>query len=236
LSSVTWRDPSGRTLADYPHPSIAVDVALLTVTQDGRLAVLLHERKEHYEAGRWALPGTFVRMDETLRDAALRALREKVGETGQEPRQLRVFDAVDRDNRGRVMSVAHVDLVPPGRLEGTTGTLLPIDPTTRQPVLPDRQGGLSFDHDQIVEAAVEWARDAYRERPDPRHLIGEEFTLLELQRVHEAVLGRPWQKDTFRRHMVQHLDETGGLSRGTVGKPARLFRRRPPSAEHAHPL
>ncbi|GAA1276066.1 NUDIX domain-containing protein [Pseudonocardia aurantiaca] len=225
-----------RTLADYPHPSIAVDVALLTVTEDGRLAVLLHEREEQYETGRWSLPGTFVQVDETLRVAALRALRKKVGVTGQEPQQLRVFDAVDRDDRGRVMSVAHVDLVPSDRLEGTTGTLRRVDSATRRPVLPDGQNGLAFDHDEIVETAVKWARDAYRERPDPRRLIGEEFTLLELQRVHEAVLGRPWQKDTFRRHMVQYLDETGGLSRGAVGKPARLFRRTSPRGEHSRPI
>jgi 8-oxo-dGTP diphosphatase len=215
---VTWRDSSGRILADYPHPSIAVDVALLTVTEDGRLAVLLHERDEQYETGRWALPGTFVRVDETLRDAALRALREKVGVTGQEPEQLRVFDAVDRDDRGRVMSVAHVDLVPARKLGTTTASLVPVDD------LPE----LAFDHDAIVEAAIGWARAEYCEHPDPRGLVGQEFTLLELQRVHEAVLGERLQKDTFRRRMFDDLEDTRALSRGSVGKPARLFRRANP--------
>ncbi|HXV94892.1 MAG TPA: NUDIX domain-containing protein [Pseudonocardia sp.] len=210
---MAWRDSSGRELADYPHPSLAVDVALLTLTGDMRLAVLLHEKRD----GLWSLPGTFVRMTERLRDSALRALREKAGVTGHEPEQLRVFDELDRDDRGRVISVAHVDLVPLRELGPTSATLVPVAS------LPE----LAFDHDDIVAAAVAWARAEYRERPDPRRLVGEEFTLLELQRVHEAVLGVPLQKDTFRRRMIDRLDDTGRLSRGGVGKPARVFRRAP---------
>ncbi|MBW0119076.1 NUDIX hydrolase [Pseudonocardia abyssalis] len=202
---MTWRDPSGRTLADYPHPSVAVDVALLTVADD-QLCVLLHQGR--------SLPGTFLRVEETLRDAALRVLREKAGVTGEEPRQLAVFDDPARDDRGRVLSVAHVDLVPAARL---TGALTPVD------ALPP----LAFDHAAIVDAAAAWARDAHRDRPDPRGLLDEEFTLLELQRLHEAVRGGPLPKDTFRRRMQEHLIDTGTLSRGTVGKPARVFRRAP---------
>lgn len=205
---MTWRDPSGRTLADYPHPSTAVDVALLTVVED-RLCVLLREP--------WALPGTFVRIDETLSDAALRALREKVGITGRTPRQLRVFDDPARDDRGRVLSVAHVDLVPATQV---TAVLFPVD------ALP---GPLTFDHDAIVAAAVDRARAAYDERPDPSGLRAAEFTLSELQRLHEAVLGHELVKDTFRRRMLPFLRETGAVRRGAVGKPARVHRpsRRP---------
>ena len=210
MSSVTWRDSFGQALADYPHPSIAVDVALLTVVED-RLSVLLHEKHD----GPWSLPGRFVRIDETLREAALLALREKVGVTGREPEQLRVFDALDRDSRGRVMTVAHVDLVPAEQLATATGTLAPVAD------LPQ----LAYDHRDIVHKAVERVRAEYQERPDPRRLLGERFTLFELQRVHEAVLGERLQKDTFRRRMLPGLQETDTVQRGSVGKPARLFRR-----------
>ena len=175
--------------------------------------MLLHEKHDDL----WSLPGTFVRIDETLRDAALRALREKVGVTGQEPEQLHVFDALDRDSRGRVMTVAHVDLVPAELArDGHRRALAPVAE------LPQ----LAFDHDEIVDKAVEWVRAEYRERPDPRRLLGEEFTLLELQRVHEAVLGERLQKDTFRRRMTDELEDTQKSQRGAIGKPARLFRRR----------
>ncbi|MGD9525539.1 MAG: NUDIX domain-containing protein [Pseudonocardia sp.] len=219
-----WRDRSGRSLADYPRPSVAVDVALLTLDADGRLAVLLHERVEGYATGRWSLPGTFVHEHERLRDAALRALRDKAGVTGQAPEQLRVFDDPGRDDRGRVLSVAHVDLVPPGRLD-MDGILAPVTGEPARPVLPGGQTGLPFDHDAIVAAAVDWARGLYAAAPDPRRLLGPEFTLLDLQRVHEVVAGRPLPKDSFRRSMLPMLRETGELRRGVVGKPARTFRR-----------
>lgn len=214
-----WRDLSGRTLADYDRPSVAVDVALLTVVGRG-LAVLLHERAGEHETGRWALPGTFLHVDETLAQAALRALRDKAGVTGHRPDQLGVLDGIDRDSRGRVLSVAHVDLVPADTLP-VSGADLRLAPVTE---LVD--GSLPFDHDEIVARAVRWARDLHRLDPDPRGLLGPEFTLLELQRLHEAVAGTELQKDTFRRTMIGSLDETGTLSRGGVGKPARLFRRR----------
>jgi 8-oxo-dGTP diphosphatase len=207
---MTWRDNSGRSLTDYPHPSLAVDVAMLTVL-DGRLSVLLHERAD----GIRALPGVFVHLDETLAGAALRALRDKAGVTGQEPVQLRVFDDPERDDRGRVLSVAHVDLVPLERLGGRS---------TPAPVAG--LGGLAFDHNRIVAHAVDWARAIYARAPDPRGLAGDTFTLLELQRVHEAVAGEPLQKDTFRRRMIDGLEDTGSHTSGGVGKPARRFRRR----------
>jgi ADP-ribose pyrophosphatase YjhB (NUDIX family) len=222
---MAWLSPSGRALSDYPRPSVAVDVALLTLDDEGRLAVLLYERQEEYETGRWSLPGTFLREHERLREAALRALRDKVGVSGEEPRQLRVFDRPDRDDRGWVISVAHVDLVPRDRL-GTRPWLAPVEGDPPRAVLPEGHRGLAFDHDDIVVVAVEWARQLYAQAPDPRQLIGPEFTLLDLQRLHEAVRGGPLLKDAFRRRMLPMLEETGRLRRGTVGKPARIFRSR----------
>jgi ADP-ribose pyrophosphatase YjhB (NUDIX family) len=220
---VVWTDSSGKALAEYPHPSLAVDVALLTVV-DGALAVLMTKAEQGFATGKWALPGTFVREDELLADAALRVLREKCGVAGESPRQLRVFDALDRDQRGRVVSVAHVDLVPLLGLEAAH--LAPI--AGGQVTIPGRQQRLPFDHDQIVAEAVRWARTRYSERPDPCRLLGEEFTFYQLRKLHEAVLEtrETPAKDTFRRRMEGLVAETGRMSSGSVGKPARLFRRR----------
>lgn len=220
---MVWRDGSGKALADYPHPSLAVDVALLTVIHE-RLGVVLHKADDGFAAGKWALPGTFVRENELLADAALRVLREKCGVVGESPRQLRAFDALDRDVRGRVVTVAHVDLVSAQRL--ASAQLAPIE--GEQLVIPGRQRRLPFDHDEIVTAAVQWARAAYMERPDPCGLLGAEFTLYQLRKLHEAVLGgrETPAKDTFRRRMEGLVVETGRVSSGSVGKPARLFRRR----------
>ncbi|MDQ3457050.1 MAG: NUDIX domain-containing protein [Actinomycetota bacterium] len=215
-----WRDEHGKALSDYSRPSVAVDVALLAVVSGG-LAVLLHRPDSGYAAGRWCLPGTFVHENELLAAAALRAVRDKAGVEGANPRQLRVFDALGRDERGRVMSVAHVDLVRTP-VVGDRAALVSVSGDGVRP--PGRRRGLPFDHDEIVAAALDWARAAHRRSPDPAGLLEDTFTLLELQRLHAAVVGSPLVKDTFRRSMLPHLEPTGLERVGTVGRPAALYR------------
>ncbi|MCQ9164910.1 NUDIX domain-containing protein [Arthrobacter sp. STN4] len=216
-------DGSGKTLLDYPRPSVAVDTALLTV-HDGALKVLLVRRPGPGEG--WALPGTFVHPGERLADAVLRSLREKAGVTGRSPRQLHVFDEPDRDNRGWVLSVAHVDVVPEAALIGSAVTAPRAKP---QPVIElveidaiDSMD-LPYDHGQIIGHAVTHIRGNYKTSPDPGGLLTGPFTLKELREVHESVLGEPLQRDTFRRTMERQLSATGAMSDGTKGRPAALF-------------
>lgn len=231
-----WRDSSGSALGDYPHPSVAVDVALLTVvgTQPrGQLSVLLHKPEGGFAAGRWCLPGVMIQMGELVSEAALRALRDKGGVTGEAPRQLKVFDALDRDERGRVLSVAHVDMSPEVRLaESEARALAPISGDRAQP--PGRQRRLPYDHDLIVSEAVAWARAAYGRQADPSGLLGDEFTLSDLQKVHEAVAGVAFVKDTFRRSFSEYLLPTGSERTGTVGRPAALYRHMTRAERHEH--
>lgn len=201
---------------------MAVDAALLTVTGDC-LAVVVHRATGGPVAGQWLLPGTFLHEHELLADAVLRALRDKVGVSGHTPRQLRVFDALDRDDRGRVLSVAHVDLVRCDRVEGRT--LAPFIGGRAQ--VPGRQRRMPYEHDDIVRAAVSWARRAYEDAVDPADLLDEPFTLADLRRLHAAVAGEPLPKDTFRRSVTAALHGTGQLVRGGVGRPAELFRKKP---------
>lgn len=203
-----YRDSAGKRLTDYPRPSVAVDTAVLTV-HDGALRVV-HVRNQ---TG-WRLPGTFVHEGETLADAVLRSLRDKAGIEGVRPRQLHVFDAPGRDDRGWVMSVAHLVVVPERSLAGAELTPL------------DAAHGLVYDHEQILRMAVDTLRADYRRSADPEGLLGPEFTLYELLRLHEAVAGERLGKDTFRRRMKDQLVETDAYQPGVVGKPAKLFRRR----------
>ncbi|WP_394551726.1 NUDIX domain-containing protein [Agromyces sp. MMS24-JH15] len=228
---MVFRDSSDRTLEDYPRPSVAVDTAVLTVPDGGPLSVLLTRTNDSARGGgdEWRLPGTFLHPGETLADAVLRALRLKAGITGLDPRQLRVFDAPNRDDRGWVLSVAHVDVVPAHRLELISRTRL-VDVTG--PV------GLKYDHDDIVAAAVESLRADYRRAPDPAGLLPrreptdaeppDAFTIFDLRRLHETVLGERLARDAFRRLMLPQLEATGVLRRGARGKPAELYRRRQP--------
>src|SRR5262249_6194487 len=104
----TRRDPEEAFLADYdsaefPHASVAVDVALLTVAR-GALQALLVRRGEHPHRGRWALAGGFVGMRESLEDAAARVLARRTGLSGIFLEQLFTFGDVGRDPRTRVIS------------------------------------------------------------------------------------------------------------------------------------
>lgn len=198
----------GRALADYPRPSVAVDTAVLTVMDDA-LCVAVVDR----DGGR-RLPGTFLHEGELLAEAVERSLRDRTGLHGFTPRQLHVFDSLDRDDRGRVLSVAHLIALPSSALHDVD--LVPVAEAR----------GLDFDHDAIVERAVDALRGSYSERPDPAGLLGPEFTLLVLHRLHTAIDPETAQKDTFRRAMLPHLEGLNRLQEGVIGKPARLFRRR----------
>jgi ADP-ribose pyrophosphatase YjhB (NUDIX family) len=209
-----YRDSAQKRLIDYPRPSVAGDTAVLTVAE-GALCVVLVQTNDG-----WRLPGTFLHEGETLALAVLRSLRDKAGIEGVHPRQLHVFDAPHRDTRGWVLSVAHVVTVAPASVARSVlsaNTLL--TPWQDAP-------GLDFDHTQIVRIAVETLRLVYRSHADPERLLGPEFTLSELLRLHEAIAGERLGEDTFRRHMRDQLVETDAYQAGVVGKPARLFRHR----------
>jgi ADP-ribose pyrophosphatase YjhB (NUDIX family) len=203
---------------------VAVDTAVLTIGPDRTLDVLLVRRDSADRRGAWCLPGTFLHEEERLADAVLRSLDEKAGLHGTTPRQLHVFDDPKRDNRGWVLSVAHVVVVP-WRIVGPVVEARP-DVDRLCPVT--EATGLPFDHDDIVRMAVRELRAEYRERPDPEGLLSEPFTMRQLRHLHAAVAGvEHLQPDSFRRLMEPQLQDTGRTTEGTVGRPATLYRRRP---------
>lgn len=226
-------------LARYRGPHLAVDVALLTVAPHPKtgvptLAALLVRRAKGSAAGEWALPGRMVRERERLADAVRIALQEKCGIAGMSPRQLFVADEPGRDDRGWVMSVAHTDtqrwdaLEPFLTARAETLALAWLTRTDKRGVhmtLPGRQRTLPFEQDVILTQAVLAMRARYEHAPDPDGLLPDEFTVLELREVHEAVLGHALDKDLFRRKHIDRLVATDGWKTGTVGRPAQLFRK-----------
>lgn len=218
-------------LQDFPRPSVAVDVAVFSVVADDdgvdQLSVLLHRRSTTTERGKWGLPGSFLRERERLSDAVQRTLLDKCGISGLAPQQLLVLDDPTRDDRGWVLSVAHLDVVPvadaPSLFSRTDLRWAPIDGSAA--VVPG-QRRLPFDHDSIVARAVDRFRADHVGAPDPYSLLEEPFTVRELRHLHEALLGEALQKDTFRRAMLPHLVATRSTDSGSVGRPARRYRRR----------
>jgi len=224
-------------LARYRGPHVAVDVALMTVElpDDGRpgLRVVVQQRPESaHQAGEWALIGRMVRERETLAEAVQAALVDKCGIRGVNPRQLFVADAPDRDERGWVMSVAHIATEPWDRLSVVLADRpdLGLIHVAQSPeitlTLPHGQQRLPYEQGLIVAEATLALRAMYAQQPDPGHFLAESFTVYQLRQVHEAVLGRELDKDVFRRQMQPQLEPTGRTSEHQVGRPARLFRRR----------
>jgi 8-oxo-dGTP diphosphatase len=215
----------------FDRPSLAVDVALLCAFE-GELWTLVLERKEHPHRGRFALPGVFVGLEESLEDAAQRALSQKAGIRHVFLEQLYTFGAPRRDPRTRVISVAYYALVP--RLPAKASSVLarvhpPWEGETGGPVelyLDRRELPLAFDHADIVGMAVKRLRGKLGYSAVGFQLLPDTFTLLELQRVHETVLGRPLNKDSFRRRMLAsgELEATGTAQREVDHRPAELYR------------
>jgi len=214
----TYRDSRGRRLIDYDRPSVAVDIAVLSVDPELGLVVLQVRR----DSGTgWALPGTFLWKGEVLAQAVERGLRTKTNLTGLAARQLHVFDRLDRDPRGWVLSVAHVAVADPDRLADRS-------PDTTRLVPVDAPGRLIYDHNDIIALAVTDLRARYKDKADPDRLLGDRFTLRQLRKLHETIDGEPIpldKVDTFRRKMEDQLVDTEELHVSeSGGRPARLFR------------
>lgn len=227
------------SLDSYSRPGVTVDLAILTVTSAGTdkaaLRVLVQERED--PNGR-VLPGRFLRERHTVVETVREVFRHKVGVRPSEitpPRLLRLFDAPDRDDRTWAISVAHSVSMPERELVEAKGDLVPVDEHGR---LLDG-GPMLWDHDEIVSAAVESLRERYEFRyrysdtaPDPDGFLPEPFTLHQLRKVHEAIVGEQLHKDNFTRRMKPQLEPVmrdGAVVRSsaTRGRPATLYRKRP---------
>lgn len=206
----------------YERPSVTVDIVILTLRQ-GELQVLLIQRKHWPYAGAWAIPGGFVKMDESLETAARRELAEETGidDPGIHLQQLHTFGDPGRDPRMRVISVAHLALVRGGQLAlhpgsdaADAGWFPAYDPPP-----------LAFDHDQILSCAIQRLRCQIEATAAIFRLLPETFTLTELQSAYEHVLREELDKRNFRRKMLSSgmLEETQQLRSGDH-RPAKLYR------------
>jgi 8-oxo-dGTP diphosphatase len=192
--------------------------ASMGATPDPR-ATAVAEHPTRSQPNNSILPPPHTSIIEVLRRPLESALCEKANVRGLQPRQLHVFDDPDRDERGWVLSVAHVEVVRLERLASRFAETTRLMPAAAP-------GRLSFDHRIIIERAVDDLRVRYRDEPDPDRLLGDEFTLRELWLAHEAVAGEELQRDAFRRTMDPQLIATGTTITAGRGRRAEVFRRR----------
>lgn len=201
-----------------------VDTVLLTLTDEGLSVALLKREREPYK-GVAALPGGYIHADEDMNgyDAALRVLRTKTGIDVPYLEQLAAFSGAARDPRGWSVSLAYYAIVP-------FAVITSAGHAEVQLVAVDRLHTLPFDHSSIVATAVDRLRSKSQYSSLPCFLAGELFTLPQLQRVYEALMGEPLNKVSFRRKMAE-MDvleaAEGEMDASSPNRPAQLYRLRP---------
>jgi 8-oxo-dGTP diphosphatase len=206
---------------EYPRAALTVDCVVFGF-DEGELKVLLIQRGLAKFKGKWALPGGFVRVDETLDDAARRELMEETGLTKIFLEQLYTFGAVDRDPRERVVSVAYYALVKlaahpaAGASDASDAAWFPV----AEP--PE----LAFDHAAILKTALMRLRGKVRYEPIGFELLPQKFTLSQLQHLYEAVLQTELDKRNFRKKILamELLVPLEEHIRTGAHRPAQLFR------------
>lgn len=189
---------------------------------ESELKVLLIQRGLEPFKGKWALPGGFVRVDETLDEAARRELYEEAGLNNVFLEQLYTFGEVNRDPRERVVSVAHYALVKLAAHETRAAT----DAADAKWFPISELPKLAFDHDDILAAALNRLKGKVHYQPIGFELLPPKFTLSQLQHLYEAVLETRLDKRNFRKKVLSFgllipLKETQMAGRH---RPAQLFR------------
>lgn len=218
------------------NAAVTVDLVVLTVRDDVLTVLAVRRRLPPYR-DRWALPGGFVLDHEDLADAAERELDEKTGiaVAGAHLEQLATYGSPRRDPRGRVVTVAHLALLP--RLASPTAGSDAAE-AAWMPVreLLGRPRRLAFDHHRILTDGVERARAKLEYSLLGTAFCADEFTIAELRRVYEAVWGTTLDPRNFHRKVTGtpgFVVETGRTTTRDGGRPARLYR--PGEATLLHP-
>ncbi len=205
---------------EYPRPALTVDAVVFGLDETD-LKVLLIQRDLEPFAGRWALPGGFVHVDECLEDAVRRELEEETGIRNVFLEQLYTFGDVRRDPRERIVSVAHYALVKLSdhRVQAAT------DARSAAWFAVDDVPKLAFDHDRILRTALERVKGKVRYQPIGFELLPPKFTLTQLQHLYEAILERRLDKRNFRKKILgmDILVELDEIEQDVAHRAARLY-------------
>jgi len=179
----------------YEHPAVTTDCVIFTY-EDWKLKVLLVRRGGEPYKGEWALPGGFLRNDETAKEGALRELREETGLAASAIGELGVFSDPDRDPRERVITIAYYALVKPADVIGGD------DADEAAWFSIDDLPPLAFDHADILKAALDRLKKDIHFEPIGFELLDDEFTIPDLQRLYEIILGVKFDRRNFQRKIL----------------------------------
>ena len=203
----------------YPRPSVTTDCVIFGY--DGKdLKVLLIERGIPPFKGMWAFPGGYLQMDETAIEGAKRELKEETGLEDAYIEQFHTFSQVDRDPRGRVITIAHLALVKISEVQGGD------DAARAKWFSLDDVPQLAFDHDRILREAMTALRQKIHFEPVGFELLPEKFTMPQLQNLYESILDVRFDRRNFSAKMLHLgiLEDTGDRPEGASNRIPVVYR------------
>ena len=205
----------------YQNPSLAVDLVVFGYHETD-LFVLLLNRKEAPFKDRWTLPGAFLQIDELFRDTCTRILKTKLGMSDLYLEQLYSFDQLDRDPRGRVISVSYYALINPQKFEVAAGVMANDVQWFKIHEIPK----LGFDHAVLFQKALERLKSKILYYPAGFQLLDEIFTLTELHDLYETILGIKIDRRNFRRKILDsgYIIDTGTKREGLQNRHPELYK------------
>ena len=229
----------------YEKPSVTVDILIFTINQDMELELLLIKRGAHPFKDKWALPGGFVNMKESLDEAARRELREETGADGEfHLEQLYTFGTVDRDPRMRVISVAYMALVPKTSIKLKAGDdaaeaeFFQAAVHNWEVTFRSQSGkvismeDMAFDHAEIIRTGLKRLAGKLDYTDIAFELLEDKnnFTIGELQKIYECIKGQTLNTGNFwKSFKKKYVDEkivieTEHLSQRFSKKPSKCYR------------
>jgi len=197
---------------------LATDVAIFTLEDEELKVLLIRVHRPPFFINKWGLPGGLIRPQETAEQAAKRILRTKGGVGNTYLEQLYTFSGVKRDPRGRVVSVAYLALIAPHQIKHHNESEI-------QWISVDKLPRLAYDHNEIVEVAVERLKAKLEYTNIVCNLLAREFALSDLQRVYEVILRRKIDKRNFRKKILalKVVKRLRKKRRGEANRPAELY-------------
>lgn len=204
---------------NFQKPSVTVDIVVYTI-QNNELKVLLVKRGIEPFKNKWAIPGGFVRIDESLEDAAKRELKEETGVRDVYLEQLYTFGNLNRDPRGRVITVAYMALVNLDKTNLNAST----DVSEAEWFSIKKIPSLAFDHKKILDYSLKRLRWKFEYTTVAFSLLPEKFTISQIQSIYEIVFNKKFDKRNFAKKILSlNLLKEEGINKDVSYRPPMLY-------------
>lgn len=205
----------------YRNQGIHVVCSIFTVDK-GVTKVLLIRRKNEPFKGMWALAVGALYNDEELIDGLKREIKEKTGIENIHMEMANVYSKVDRSPVMRMVAISYIGIVDKNKLSILKETLKTVDcdwfPLNRIPKL-------AYDHNEILIDAAKLLKERIKKTDMLRYLYPSGFTMPEIQKVYESILGVSFDRRNFRKKLLSlgFIKGTNKTERFEGKKPAKIY-------------